>query len=205
MKQFPLERMDEDEQANFRAFPCAFNGFIAGAGGFGSSRRSIMDDTCKDITGFIPNINPIEEMHPAPPDGLIIVHTKKGALLKIFIGFGVHHDYRHNLAVYGSKGSLEYRRRSEEQGTLGWFKSIPYAESEVVIPVKQAFPGASKEGHGGGDAKMLHAFIDCIINNKKSPLDIEFGINISLPGILAEQSIKEGGKLMKMPDMSEFI
>lgn len=165
----------------------------------------ILGDTCDEITGFIPDINPMEDVHPAPPNGVIMVRTKKGALIKIFIGFGVHHTVRHNFSMYGSKGSLEYRRRREEQGTLGFFENMPYTRSEVVIPINDAYAGADERGHGGADPKMLEAFVDCIIHNKKSPLDIEFGINISLPGLLGEQSFKEGGKTMKMPDLKELV
>ncbi len=165
----------------------------------------ILDDTCDEITGFIPEINPIEAIHPAPPDGVVMIRTKKGALLKIFIGFGVHHTLRHNFAVYGSKGSLEYRRRPDEPGTLGYFESIPNTHSEVVLPMNDAYVGADERGHGGADPKMLDAFVDCVINDKKPPLDIEFGIHIALPGILGEQSFKENGKTIKMPALSELV
>lgn len=167
----------------------------------------ILDDTCDEISAFVPEINPIEDTHPAPPNGVVMVKTKKGALIKIFIGFGVHHTIRHNFAMYGSKGSLEYRRRREvqEAGTLGYFECIPHAKGEVVIPVLDSYPGASTEGHGGADPKMLEAFVNCILKDTKSPLDIEFGINIALPGLLGEESFKNGGKTMKMPDVSELL
>ena len=164
----------------------------------------IMDDTCDEITGFFPDINPIEACHPAPPNGVLVIKTKKGALIKLFIGFGVPHMMRHNFALYGSKGSLEYRRRREEQGTLAFFADVPNCRSEIVIPVNDGYPGASQEGHGGCDPKLMEAFINCIIDDTKPPLDIEFGINIAIPGILAEESAKNGGKTIKMPDMSEF-
>ncbi len=164
----------------------------------------IMDDTCDEITGYFPEYNPIEECHPAPPNGVLIVKTKKGVIIKLFIGFGVPHTVRHNFALYGANGSLEYRRRREEQGTLAFFKDIPNCRSEVIIPVNDGYPGGPTEGHGGADPKMMGAFIDCIINDTKVPLDIEFGINISIPGLLAEESARKGGVALKMPDMSEF-
>lgn len=167
----------------------------------------ILDDTCDEISGFIPGFNPIEEAHPAPPNGVIMVKTKKGVLIKIFIGFGVHHTCRHNFEMYGSKGSLEYRRRKETQepGSLGYFKSIPNTKGEVVIPAFDGYPGASEEGHGGADPKMMQAFVDCIINDTKPPLDIEFGINIALPGLIGEESFKNGGKTIKMPSVDDLI
>lgn len=164
----------------------------------------IMNDTCDEITGFVPEINPIEDIHPAEPNGVIMVKTKKGALIKIFIGYGVAHRMRHNFRVYGTKGSLEYRRRRGEAGTIAHFENIPNCMEEIIIPVHDGFPGASEEGHGGADPQLMAAFIDCIINDTKPPLDVEFGINIAIPGLIGEESFKNGNKTIKMPDMSEF-
>jgi len=51
----------------------------------------------------------------------------------------------------------------------------------------------------------MEAFVDCILNNTEPPLGIEFGINIAIPGILGEESFKNGGKTIKMPDISELV
>lgn len=166
----------------------------------------ILGDTCDEVSGYISGINPIEDIHPAPPDGVAMIKTKKGTLIKIYIGFGVHHQYAHNFAIYGSKGSLENQRGKgfEDNNTLASFESIPYIHNEIEIPIRAGFPHASAEGHGGADPKMMEAFVDCILKDEKPPLDIEFGINIALPGIFADISSKHGGKVFKMPDMEEL-
>lgn len=163
----------------------------------------IMGDTCDEITGFIPGINPIEDVHPAPSNGVAMIKTKKGALIKIFIGFGVHHRSNHQFEVYGSKGSL-ITQRGKDRITLADIESIPNTHSQIEIPIRTGFPNASTEGHGGADPKMMEAFVDCILKDEKPPLDIEFGINIALPGIFADLSSREGGKVYKMPDMEEL-
>jgi len=165
----------------------------------------ILDDTCDEISGFVPDINPIEDVHPASPDGVVMVKTKKGTLIKIFIGFGVYHSFRHNFALYGSKGALESHSLNGKQGTLAQFESIPNCKGEIFIPINEGYPGAITEGHGGADPKLMEAFVDCILNNTEPPLGIEFGINIAIPGILGEESFKNGGKTIKMPDISELV
>lgn len=166
----------------------------------------IMGDTCAEISGFVPDINPIAEQHPAPPDGLAIIKTRKGALIKIYTGFGVYHQHGHGFAVYGSKGSLETQvyKGFKNQNTLAHLESIANTHEAIEVPVNTAFPNASQEGHGGADLKMMDAFVDCIIKDEKPPLDIEFGINIALPGIFADLSSKHSGKVFRMPDISEF-
>lgn len=166
----------------------------------------ILGDTCDEITGFQPGINPIEDCHPAPPDGVAMIKTKKGTLIKIYIGFGVHHHTGHGYTMYGSKGSLETQvwKGFKDNDTHAHLESIPNTKTTIEIPVGAGYPGAGEDGHGGADPKMMEAFVNCIVNDTKSPLDIEFGINIAMPGIYADISAKHGGKMFKMPDLSYF-
>ena len=55
------------------------------------------------------------------------------------------------------------------------------------------------------DAKMIRDFIRCIIENTNPPIDVEMGIKISLPGIIANESAKQGGTLLKVPGLEELI
>ncbi len=168
----------------------------------------ILDDTCDEIWGFTPDINPIEDEHPGPPNGAAMIKTKKGALIKIFIGFGIQkREQCHNYVIYGSKGSLENQRTGPfaARQTYADLSSIPNTESVLTIPAKISYPGVNTGGHGGADGRMMEDFVKCIINDTKPPLDLEFGLNIAIPGILADISAKEGGKAMKMPSIEEFL
>ena len=162
----------------------------------------ILGDRCDEVTGFTPNINAIEDIHPAPAEGVAMIKTKKGVLIKIFVGYGVYHMYAHNCCIYGSKGSLENQRgkRSQETHTMANLDSIPYTHQAIEIPVTSGFPNADKDGHGGADPKMLEAFVDCILNDKKPPLDIDFGMDIAMAGIYANISSQNGGQMFKMPE-----
>ena len=51
-------------------------------------------------------------------------------------------------------------------------------------------------GHGGVDAKMMREFIKCIIDDTEPPIDVDMGIRISLPGIIAAESAKRGGEVL---------
>ncbi len=129
-----------------------------------------------------------------------MIKTKKGTLIKIYIGFGIHHMYAHNFAMFGSKGSVENQRGKDlkNANTVASLDSIPYTHEAIEIPVTTSFPNSSAQGHGGADPKMVDAFIECIINDTKPPLDIDFGIDIALSGIYADISSKNGGKMFKM-------
>lgn len=164
----------------------------------------ILNDTCEEISGFVPDINPIEAKNPAPPNGVAMIKTTKGALIKIFIGFGTYNnDCTHNFTIYGSKGVVENQRYGNYHDTYATLKSIPTAKKNITIPAGN--PGGSTNDHGGADPKLLEAFVECIIKDEKPPLDVEYGINIALPGILADMSRKEGGRVIKMPSLEELL
>ena len=168
----------------------------------------ILGDTCDEISGFIPDVNPVEKNHPAPPNGVCMVKTKKGTLIKIFIGFGLRHNFAHNFILYGSKGSVENERHGEfsERRTVATLDCIPNLhDREVTLPLTTGFPGADKSGHGGADSQMMNDFVRCITEDKQPALDIEFGLNIALPGILADKSSHESGKMYKMPSVADML
>jgi len=166
----------------------------------------ILNDTCKEVIGFIPDKNPLEKVHPAPVNGVAMIKTQKGALIKIFVGFGVHkRQGGHNFAVYGDKGYLETNRSDGDKYTLGDFSVIPNTFSDIKIPINYGYPGESTEGHGGADVKMVNDFVDCIMEDRLPALGIEFGINIALPGIFANLSSREHGKLYTMPTVEEIL
>lgn len=168
----------------------------------------ITGDVCTEICGFIPDNNPYGEHHPGPPNGAAMIKTKKGALLKIFIGFCFHkREFGHNFILYGTRGCVENQRTGpfNDRQSIADLSVMPNAHAAATIPVTAGYPGASTEGHGGADIKMMEAFVDCVENNKEPELGIEFGINISLPGIYADLSSREHGKMYKMPTLEEIL
>ena len=69
------------------------------------------------------------------------------------------------------------------------------------IPVKLHFEGEQSGEHGGADAKMMRAFIKCIIDDTQPPLDVELGIRMSIPGIYAHESSLQGGMPVEIPEI----
>ena len=46
---------------------------------------------------------------------------------------------------------------------------------------------------------MIRDFIKCIIEDTEPPIDVDMGIRISLPGIIANESARLGGALLEIP------
>ncbi len=166
----------------------------------------IMNDKIDSVTCMESSVkyNPYRN---GSASGAALFKTKKGAIIRIFICFGAYVGFDHNFRIVGTKGTIEtdntkplekahsFARLSDIQSSL---------EEKIDIPVTLKFPGEADGEHGGADYKMMKAFIDCIINDTPPPLDVDFGITISLPGILAHESAVMESIPIKVPDVEEL-
>lgn len=59
---------------------------------------------------------------------------------------------------------------------------------------------AARAGHGGGDLIALAAFVDAIANSSAPDIDIHSALDMTLPGLISQQSIAEGGRWLDVPD-----
>ena len=108
-----------------------------------------------------------------------------------------HHNYR----VFGTEGYMERIERFEKpvirynftklddnelKEIGGEFMPPAYADNEKAI------------GHGGMDYALLDHFFDALLNGKDAPISLKEGLEMTLPGIYAEESAKRGGAIVKM-------
>lgn len=161
----------------------------------------IMDDYPVSVSCMAPNVTKYNKYAEKDENGIAIFKTAKGAVIRIFIGFGMYVGYDHNFALYGTKGSImtDKTKPLEEATSFAKMQEIPDTfEKFFEIPVRLSNTG-DVYGHGGVDAKMIRDFIKCIIDDTNPPIDVDMGIRISLPGIIANESAKRGGELLKIP------
>lgn len=129
-------------------------------------------------------------------DSGVVVRLLRNGRCRANIG---HHNYR----VFGSEGYMERIDRFDNP-------VIRYnSERELDVKLKEV-PGpfmpkayendqkAISAGHGGMDYAMMDHFIDAIANCKPAPISLKAGLEMTLPGIYAEESAKRGGEVMRM-------
>ena len=125
----------------------------------------------------------------------------KGAVIRILIVFDAYVGFDHNFTILGTRGTLETDKNvmCVDAHTYAKFDDIPLdMNTRIELPMTL---GDSNSGHGGADGKMVKAFVDCIINDTKPPIDVDMGIAISLPGIIASESAIRGGELLEIPEI----
>ena len=90
---------------------------------------------------------------------------------------------------------------AEEQFENDWFGDWYTHPDEWYNPSEgwKVAGDVAGGGHGGADKRMFADFITCIVEGKKPTLDVDFAINMSLPGVLAHESAIRGGMPMEIP------
>lgn len=163
----------------------------------------IMDDYCVSVSCMVPTSAKYNQYSEKSENGIAIFKTAKGAVIRIFIGFGMYVGYDHNFALYGTRGSIltDKTKPLEEATSYAKLYDVPDTfEKSFEIPIKLSTTG-DIYGHGGVDAKMIRDFIRCIIDDTEPPIDVDMGIRISLPGIIANESALRGGELLEIPKL----
>ncbi len=164
----------------------------------------MLDDTVVSVCGFKPDFETVvyKEGRGASNE-LAVFKTKKGAIIKIFIGFGVDVGFDHNFILYGSEGSLETDRRTMvvDAHSYGRFYHMKDIKSgRIELPWTTKYPGEKDDGHGGADTQMMKAFIKCIIEDTKPAVDVDMGIQMSIAGLYAHESAVKGGIPIEIPE-----
>lgn len=164
----------------------------------------VMDDRCVSVTCMEADINYDPYTPERKETGVALFKTAKGAVIRLLVSFGAYTSYDHNYRVCGTRGTLETDRRAvvDNAHTLASLYSVPgtfSANSKMDIPVTTCYEGEDSGGHGGADGKMVKDFINCLVENKKPVLDVDFAIQMSLPGIIAHESAVQGGVPLEIP------
>ena len=163
---------------------------------------NIIGDKCVSVSCMIPDVvcSPYNETRK---NGIAIFKTAKGAVIRILICFDAYAGYGHRYMIIGTEGSIENDNTKplEEAMSYASLRSLDGSiERKIEIPVT-LMSMDERETRGRGEIKMLGEFIDCIIKDTPSPIDVNAAIDMSLPGIIAYESAKRNGELLEIPEI----
>ena len=119
-----------------------------------------------------------------------------------------------NYQLQGTKGCYE-SARCEQQSNRVWLASGNNGKDvwsnldevyDEYLPQywKDGAEQAAKTGHGGGDYFEMLDFVDAVLGNKPCPIDVDKAMDMTLPGLVSQQSIQEAGRWLPVPDSREW-
>ena len=141
-----------------------------------------------------------------------LLRTKSNIVVRFLTAFSL--PYRgpaHTTKIMTEKGIVElynekariYLQELGEFSAQNNFLEIPLTPVGSSRPGKLEIPDetlfqAAHYGHNGSDNLMLRDFAEAILNGKPSPIGIREALAMTLPGIYAAESAKEGGTLKEI-------
>ena len=157
----------------------------------------------------------------AQDTSVMLCKTAKGALIKIRVD--MISDRPHAMTNYqlqGTNGCYESSRGGPVDKAKIWLKELSkevkwhdldsLMEVEVLaekyLPESWSNPpeAALKAGHGGGDYFEILDFVNAIRKISSTPIGIHEAMDMTLPGLVSQQSIREDGRWLDVPDSREW-
>ena len=147
---------------------------------------------------------------------VMLCKTARGALIKIRIDLVSNRpDAWNNYQLQGTTGAYESSRGGGDPPRI-WLsalsKEIRWHDMDALVRIdnlaerfmpdtwRNPPPEAVSAGHGGGDFFEVRDFVRAIRCEAPCPVGIHEALDMTLPGILSQQSILNGGAWMGVPD-----
>ena len=151
----------------------------------------------------------------------MLCKTAKDALIKIRVDLVSDRPHAGtNYQLQGTDGCYESSRggpwdkdkvwlRSRDENyrwrDLSLFSEVPeLAEKYLPAGWREASQLARRAGHGGGDYFEILDFVNTVQGKCPNPIGIHAAMDMTLPGLISQQSIAEDGRWIEVPDSREW-
>ena len=141
---------------------------------------------------------------------VMMCRTEMERLIKIRIDFVSPRPCMNRYQLQGTRGAYESQYHAldihkvafaDEKAECGeWTNLFDHEDRYFPEKYKAAEATAQSLGHDGADYFMLIDYIDSLYNGKPLPMDIHQSLDMTLPGLISEQSIANGGIWLDVPD-----
>jgi predicted dehydrogenase len=155
--------------------------------------------------------DPRGELYGNQDSCVMLCRMSDGGLVKIRVD--MLSDRPHamtNYSLQGTEGCYESARAPGEPNRI-WLKSrspdpntwmrLEELEEQFLPRFwREATETARSSGHGGGDYFEIMDFLDAIDGRTPTPIGIHEALDMTLPGLISQQSIREDGRWLEVPD-----
>jgi len=155
-------------------------------------------------------IDPRGDHYETDDSTVMLCQLASGGLVKIRVD--MLSDRPHAMTNYqlqGTDGCYESGRGHGEAPKI-WLRShaekVEWLDLDALrdefLPhwYKEGMDEAKKAGHGGGDYFEIRDFVDAIAGKRPCPIGIHEAMDMTLPGLISQQSMLEEGRWLDVPD-----
>lgn len=147
---------------------------------------------------------------------LTLCKLQSGGLAKLRLDMLSDRPHRMNTyQLQGTDGAYESARTPSETDRI-WLRSrcknreewmpLQMLEDEYLPEsYRRGLENARRTGHGGGDYFVLVDFVEALFGRQPLTLDIHAAMDMTLPGLVSQQSILEEGRWLEVPNSREWV
>jgi len=169
---------------------------------------SILDDRVVKVTGMGNRPKSYRnEWFPRADMEVALMHTAKDTMLRLLTGFTIEtlNGTEHCNRMIGVKGWVEQNRMEGQSGKgMLWLADRQMADIANVNWAYKNYwetpPEARASGHGGLDYYPMATFVQAILNDTPTAMDVYKAAEAAAPAILAARSIEQKNACLAVPD-----
>lgn len=151
--------------------------------------ESFTEVSCMGIPSSIEHLKPENNIYKNPfGTEIALFRTSGGGMSRMAVSWDTPGYHGEMGRVRGEKGSMI---NTAFQGVA----DISGIELRKPPLPKSVDPG----GHGGSHGYLMNEFVHSILENRQPLVDIAWGLNMTVSGIVAHQSAMKDGELLKIP------
>jgi predicted dehydrogenase len=156
--------------------------------------------------------------HPHDDTCLMLCRLNTGGLIKVRLDMLSNRPHAQAYhALQGTTGCYEAARGFGDAPKV-WLGENPPPphphqrrewrslwDYEAYLPAmwRDASDEAVRSGHGGGDYFVVRDFVQAIRQGRPPPIDVYRALDYTVPGLISEQSIAQGGVPLPVPDFRQ--
>ena len=142
---------------------------------------------------------------------LLLCKTSSGKLMRVRVDMLSKRPHAMtNYTLQGTKGCYESARRKGEENWVWvdgyckdantWVPLETFADEFLPEFWRNPPPEALAAGHGGGDYFEIVDFVDALCGRRPPTVGIHEAMDMTLPGLVSQESIRRGGEWLPVPD-----
>ena len=145
---------------------------------------------------------------------VMLCKTEKNRLIKIKNNLSTPRPYGLNYVLEGSKGSFQsfgqgkvHRDELYLDGITEkehWDELAKHEEKFVPEIWRTHADEQNRDGHSGADVITMIDYINALYDGKKVPIDVHAALDMTLPGLISQQSVLNGGAWLSVPDSRDW-
>lgn len=171
----------------------------------------VLDDRVESVTcmGTRPGKGYVHEWQPYPDFEVALMYTEKDTVLRLAAGFEIKTMQKASTCSYhwyhlmGTGGTVETNRANCDKMKL-WLNNGHMKEPAELMweHVPGEVPaGVLTAGHGGGDYFVVDTFVQSILHDTATAMDVYTAAEATVPAVMASRSAEQGSAPLEVPTM----